>query len=199
MMGEFYVDRGGRGTDLRFGDPFGFELSGTASDSGWYRLLPDGINATRSAEVVQLQNVRADVSGVNLYAWSIQFDIPRLTVPILSLDASGSLRLEYDVDIADTGLRYILVPGLVNELNVRFDGMGSLTLAYSTDYIRPGTVGYSREEVTGETASPTLKRLENLGSGESLELPYSDVSNVFYQFTDPDDDNKVSWGEVEIQ
>ena len=196
-------------TMIRSGEVIGATLNGSASDSGWYRLLPDGVTASRpSANQLQLNNLRTDIANINLADWTVHVANEGHFQSRSIIDIDGTLitvRSDFlwpdDNPLPTTDVRYILVPNLLNPLNIYMDddSGGELEIAYSTERLVPGVDGYSREVVSGETASPTLIEISKIEPGISAQLPTAHLRNLFYRFTMPSDDNKIRWGEYLIQ
>ena len=211
MSNEFQTDSTNRQTPIRLGKPLGGMLDGTASDSGWYRLLPDGIGATRTGtKTMTLVDIRADVDGIDLSSWFIMIanDGYEQTLDILSNDGNEiTLRGEIKLDPGNTGtelpeteIRYILIPKFLNTINIHFDqeSDGGLDIGYTPGFLAPGGIGYSREEVSGETVSPILLAVVMIRPGGGISFKSSDMTDVFYRFTEASDDNRISWGEHKI-
>ena len=199
-----------RPTMIRMGAVIAATLDGSSSDSGWYRMLPDGVTAARPEQnQLRLDNLRADIAGVNLVGWQVFIANDGYIQNRRIVDIDGTVitvKPEFDLgDVDDplpeTDIRYILVPNLLNPFNIYFDEDGSdeLEIAYSTSFIAPGATGYSRELVSGETASPVLINAAVLKPDTSLELPTIHLHDLFYRFTTPSDTNKIRWGEYLIR
>ena len=200
-MNDFAIDRGGRTTRLRRGPVIAGQIQGSESGAGWYRIMPDGVGASRpQANQLQLTNIRADVESVNVAGWRVLIaDDDFLEDRRIDVSDSGLLTVypQFDTPLL-TGIRYILVPKLLNPLSVSFEGMGTLEIAYSADFQPPGIAGYSREELAGETGAPTLVVVSELQPGSTTSFPVTDVDNLFYRFTMPSDDNVLTWGEHRV-
>ena len=206
MSAQLATDAIFRPTGIAARPIIGASLTGSASDSGWYRIMPDGVTATRPAQdELMLDNLRADISGVNLTGWRVHIandgyrqdrriiDINSNVIkvkPVFHLGDADNLLGEDDI-------RYILTPRLLNPLNIHFDkdSQGTLEIAYSTDFVAPGGTGYSREVVSGESISPTLKTIMNLNPNTTLAIPSIQIQDLFYRFSNASDDNKIRWGE----
>ena len=211
-MNIFRVTDLGRPTQLREGRVIGATFTGADSDSGWYRLLPDGVTASRTgANKLTLNNLRADVDGINFAGWYVFIvnDGYYQRRRIFSSDGD-TITVKPDLDLThqtdgtelgETDIRYILMPRFLNAPIVRFEqnGTGTMLIAYSTQLVMPGPTGYSREVATGETADPTLIEIGKLQPNTLLDMPTADLRDIFYQFTSASEDNKFNWGEYQIQ
>lgn len=204
-MNELLRDRSGRSTALRFGGVVGSDFTGSASDSGWYRLMPDGTTATRpsgTTDQLTLTNKRSDIEGINLTGWYLYLADTRTAYEIISDDGQTvTVYGDFPDSVPSMGVRYIVYPRFVNALNLSYDAgsSGRIEIAYSTDFLAPGITGYSREVISGATASPTLKTFSRLNPRELVAIKSSVVRDLFYQFTQPDDANRFYWGEHRVR
>ena len=197
-------------TSLRESGIVAYSIEGSASDSGWYRLMPDGIAGSLVGDyAVSLSNLRNDVDGISFEDWLLIVANDgfkqarkllnsddanlRLDIPVEKISADGTVLDENDI-------RYILVPRLLNPLRVYFgaESQGKLEFAFSRDLLKPGASGYSREVVAGETITSSLFEFIPLEPGRGMEFPFVGVENIFYRFTDPSDDNRIHWGENRV-
>ena len=198
-MYEYAIDRQGKPAPVRMGEMIGGKILGTPDNGGWYRLAPDGVGASRTAvNQLTIGNIRADVEFADFRGWRVRIMdglggvderlVDSSTASVLTVYPGFSLA-------ADSDIRYVLFPTLLHPLCVSFDGMGKLELAYTTDFLLPGVTGYSREVISGETATPTVQMFGSLNSGDCIELRSTDLEDIFYRFTMSSDDNAVFWGE----
>ena len=182
----------------------GLKIQGTASDLGWYRLCPDGIMGSRNgSNVFTLANLRADVDGLDFRDWvlivaNLGFEQDRDIVKTEGNVVTVSTMFNLLESLPESGLRYVLMPSLLNDLNVVFaeGSEGMLELAHTAQFLEPGGVGYSREEISGNVVSPVLKLFGTYEPGENVEIPIRDIRNLFYRFSDASDDNEIFWGEI---
>ena len=202
-MAELATDRLGRSLPLRYGSVIGSTLQGTAADTGWYRVFPDGIMGTRPESTVhniEIANLRADVVGMNLSGWRIIAGAGDSHEVHEILSVTSGIIKTYRVignDVPASDIRFVLVPELVNPLQIFFDedSEGTLELSYSTDFLLPGFSGYSREVLSGAVATPTLITFATLTPGQGASIPATILENLFYRFTTPSANNEFNWGE----
>lgn len=210
-MSDYTTDRLGRITRLRRSGIVGATVTGASTDTGWYRLLPDGVTATRpGTNQLNLQNIRSDVDGIDLTGWRVVLANPGFVQDAIIIAMDGGVITTYD-DFATVSrdgmllgvdnIRYILTPQLLNSLNITFDsaGEGKMRIGYTPELIVPGAPGFSREEVTGDTRTPTIIDYLDLSPGQSVSIPVSDARNLFYQWTTASDANLFYWGEHSIR
>ena len=211
MNAQLATDAIFRTTELSARSIIGASLTGSASDSGWYRLLPDGVTATRPADnQLMLANLRSDVDGIDLKGWIaiIANDGYRQERQIVEsenglITIKPGLRLQSriaDEELGADNIRYILTPRLLNSLNIAFDNAssGELEIGYSTSDLVPGIAGYSREIVSGETADPTIISIASIAPGNTIAIPVVIIDNLFYKFTSSSADNRFYWGEQHL-
>ena len=213
MSKSFRTDESNRGTFLRLGKVLALKITGSDDESEWYRLLPDGIDATRDADfTLTLQNLRSDIDPSILrddWLLLIANDGYEQVIDILNVNGDIILpRSPINLDPKSTGtplpetdIQYVLLPEWLNGLNVYFDSEseGTVKISYTTEFLAPGGVGYSRQEESGNIVTPTLKPLTVLYPGDSVDIRASDVRDIFYQYSSPSESNKITWGECEIQ
>lgn len=187
-------------------------IQGSSADSGWYRLCPDGTTATRlSTNELMLDNLRDDITDVDLNDWILILAndgyLQRREIYGASDGAQVTVKPEFRLESDDgtselgtTDIRYILLPQLLNPLNIAFNdgGEGNLEIGYSTEFLKPGLGGYSREVVSADTGSPTIIQIASLSVGRSIIIPAAAVDNLFYRFTSPSNDNRIFWGEQRL-
>ena len=192
--------------DLRYGEIFGYTIDLSVGDSGWYRLVPDGVTATRSnVSSVNLDNLRSDIDGIRLDSWSLLIANENYDQQIDIVDSEDvlvnlltDLRLDNDVDdvlLGEDSIEYVLIPSMVLPLEIVLGGDGLLEIGYSTEFVVPGVDGYSREVVSGRTLNPTIKIIAAISDGHSVVVPTNVVRDLFYRVTNHDDDSKVFWRE----
>ena len=211
MSDQFASDETFKPTQIRQSGIIGASFTGASTDSGWYRVLPDGVTATRPADnQLMLENLRADVEGINLQGWTVivlndgfvqQREIMKSEDGLITVKPKFRLTHESDgTELGTDDIRYILLPNLLKTLNITFDddSAGSLEIGYSTRLLAPGLNGYSREMVTGDTGSPTIITIAELSAGTGVIIPAALVDNLFYRFTTASDDNKIYWGEQRV-
>lgn len=200
-MSVFGTTRLNQLTPLRFDGIVGAVLTGSASDSGWYRLVPDGIDGVRShGNGLELSNLRSDVAEIDFKGWKIWVSEGNFRAESTVhkhengvIEGYGSLKIPPE---SASEIRYILYPELLLPLKVQFlDGTGRLELGFSTKFLVPGVSGFSRQVVTGETTDISVKLFASLQVTEMVEIPVSSIHNIFYQFTEPGAENKLGWTE----
>ena len=202
-MSDFAVDTGGRPTGLRYRGVVGAMVTGTATDSGWYRVLPDGVTASvplGQTDQLTLTNLRLDVLGVDFRGWLLVIanaGLEQVREVVLTEAGTVTVDAAFDPVLPATGVRYILSPRLLNAFHIVSDpeSLSVLEVAYTPEFLMPGGVGYSREEIAGETVSPSLVRLANLPAGSGIRLPFADVRNLFYRWRSASVSNRFAWGE----
>lgn len=199
-----------RPTMLTQGPVVGATIDGTSADAGWYRLLPDGVTAARpSMDELTLNNLRPDITAVNLVDWKVyivntdHFQERRIiNVNADTIQVKPVFDLGEEANpLGSTDIRYILMPQLLNALNVHFDegSDGNLEIGVPTEFIIPGASGYSREIAAGDTVTATMKTIAVLPAGTALECPSRYLRSIFYRYTNASNDNKIRWGNYLIQ
>ena len=200
-MNELATGDLNRKLPLRYGGLLGTTLEGASTDTGWYRVVPDGVAATRVADTgteVMLDDLRSDMIGISLSGWHLWIlnDGYEQAYEILSTEGNVvTLYQSLKNGTPDTGLRYVLVPVLVIPFRIGFKGNGRLEVGQSGDIVVPGLSGFSREVISGDMGTPTIIPLRKLTSGTQVRIPATDVTGIFYRFTEADDGNVIEWGE----
>ena len=211
-MNDYSTDDSGVSTRLRRTGIVGGAIEGAVSDSGWYRLLPDGVTATRPAGTVsqlQLDNIRDDVDGLDLSGWSLivanegflqQHSLIKTDEDVVTVYNRLDLKDVDGNDLGDSDIRYILSPMFLNKLHITFDteSEGTLEIGYTGEFLAPGAGGYSREVVSGESATPVLKTLLTLSPGQSIAINAASGRDIFYRFTTASASNRIFWGEQHL-
>ena len=144
-MSDFAVDTGGRPTGLRYRGVVGAMVTGTATDSGWYRVLPDGVTASvplGQTDQLTLTNLRLDVLGVDFRGWLLVIanaGLEQVREVVLTEAGTVTVDAAFDPVLPATGVRYILSPRLLNAFHIVSDPELSsvLEVAYTPEFLMP--------------------------------------------------------------
>ena len=187
-MNRLSHDGSGATVMLRVGNPVAYTLLGSVDDIGWLRLMPEGTAESVDEHILDLAPMRLDIDGLDLRGWRLIVgnDGYERDEEIISTEGT-ECRSYSSLGFILSDVKYIVFPELLLDLYVGFKngGRGTLEVGHTKDFVVPGN----------DIEDSNVNVLMALSPSESVQLPFQDVRNIVYQYTDPSDDNSMTWGE----